>query len=154
MNQIPDPPAPGDAPSDPHRAALLAAIEAFAASRNGRRLLDNSGRLGADAVSRARPIPGARRASHRAQTALEEAAVQVERARDRWGALMQGLADDLDLGPQDLVPMVNDSAARLAVQDARAATGAALAAARAAGDPFLRWARALEDALAALNQIS
>ena len=80
--------------------------------------------------------------------------MQVERARDRWGALMQGLADDLDLGPQDLVPMVNDSAARLAVQDARAATGAALAAARAAGDPFLRWARALEDALAALNQIS
>ncbi|MHB8313190.1 MAG: hypothetical protein ACYDD0_07830 [Candidatus Dormibacteria bacterium] len=154
MSQIPDPPPAGDAIPDPHRAALLAAIEAFAGSRSGRRLLDNPGRLGADAVSRARPIPGARRASHRAQTALEDAAARMERARDRWGALMQGLADDRDVSQQDLVSMVNQSAARVAIQDARAATGAALAAARAAGGPYLGCVKALEDALAALNRIS
>ncbi len=67
---------------------------------------------------------------------------------------MQGLADDRDVSQQDLVSMVNQSAARVAIQDARAATGAALAAARAAGEPYLGCARALEDALAALNRIS
>ncbi len=111
------------------RLALEAAVEAFVAARAARRGLDNPGRLGANAVVRSRPISGARRASAKAQSAMERAAAGLEQARDRWGALMRGLAADLDLGPEDLVPMAEATAFRFAILDATQILRAALEAA-------------------------
>lgn len=154
MSEVPDPGAAGGASANPQRSALLAAVEVFAASRNSRILLDIPGRLGADAVGRARPISGARRASRRAQAAMEEAAAKVEKARDRWGALMGGLAADLDMTQEELAQILGDTAARLAIHEARAAIAAALGATRAAGDDHPERVGALEDALSALNRLS
>ena len=67
---------------DPQPGALDAAAEAFAAARSARRLLDGAGRRGAAAVNRSHPIPGARRASTKAQASLEDAARKLEEARD------------------------------------------------------------------------
>ena len=109
-------------------AALDAAVAAFAAARTARILLDSPGRLGADAVQRAQPISGARRASRKAQAEVAESAQRMERARDRWGALIRGLAADLDLAPDQLVSRVENEAARLALRDAVTLLGAAAAA--------------------------
>lgn len=109
-------------------AALQAAVAAFAAARSGRILLDSPGRLGADAVQRAQAIPGARRASQKAQAEVAESARRLERARDRWGALMRGLAADLDLAPERLVSRVEGEAVRLALRDAATMLGTAAAA--------------------------
>lgn len=107
--------------------ALEAAVAAFAAARSARILLDSPGRLGADAVLQAQPISGARRASRKAQGPLADSARLVEESRDRWGALMRGLAADLDLPAELLVARVERAAARLAIRDAltllRAASG-------------------------------
>jgi hypothetical protein len=97
-------------------------------------MLDTSGRLGADAVGRVAPISGARRASHKAQAALEEAAQELEKARDRWGALMRGLAGDLDFSMDDLVELVESAALELALSEAVHALDMAAAAARATRD--------------------
>jgi hypothetical protein len=119
----------------PHHDALVAAAKAFAATRAARRMLDTSGRLGADAVGRADPISGARRASRKAQAAMEDAAQQLEKARDRWGALLRGLAGDLDLSPEALVELVEATALEMALADATQALDVAVAAARSAKDP-------------------
>ncbi|MHB1501701.1 MAG: hypothetical protein ACYCYK_11150 [Candidatus Dormibacteria bacterium] len=132
----------------------MAAVEAFAATRTARRQLDNPGRLGADAVVRARPISGARRASARAQTAMEMSAAQLEKARDRWGALMRGLAADIDLGPEELVPRVETAAIRLAVLEAQQALGAALESARALPSPDSELGSRLRQALGILETIA
>lgn len=118
---------------DPDRDALTAgaldaAVAAFAAARTARILLDSPGRLGADAVQLAQPISGARRASRKAQSEVAESAQRLERARDRWGALMRGLAADLDLAPEQLVSRVENEAARLALRDAATLLGTAAAA--------------------------
>ncbi len=109
-------------------AALEAAVAAFAAARSARILLDSPGRLGADAVQRSQPISGARRASRKAQSEVAESAQRLEHARDRWGALMRGLAADLDLPPDQLVSRVEDAAARIALRDAATLLGAAAVA--------------------------
>ncbi len=137
----------------PALSALAAAVEAFAAARSARRLLDNSGRLGADAVVRARPISGARRASVRAQTAVEQSALQMDKARDRWGALMRGLAADLDISPEDLVIRVESAAVRLGIRDVRAAIAAGLEAANSGISLGPGYVSALQAALAALSQV-
>src|SRR5580658_8068429 len=108
--------APGD-PIDPQPAALEAAAEAFAAARSARRLLDVAGRRGANAVNRSHPIPGARRASNKAQASLEEAARKLEDARDRWAALMRGIAADLAIEPSQLVAMVEEYAMGIALEE-------------------------------------
>jgi hypothetical protein len=118
-----------------HRDALVAAAKAFAATRAARRMLDTSGRLGADAVGRTASISGARRASRKAQAAIEAAAQQVEKARDRWGALLRGLAGDLDVTPEALVELVEAIALDTALADAAQALDVAAAAALSAGDP-------------------
>jgi hypothetical protein len=117
-------------------------------------MLDNPGRLGADAVGHAAPISGARRASRKAQSAMEDSAQQMERARDRWGALMRGLAGDLDLGQEDLVELVEAAALDLAVADAAAALEVAIAAARAAQDPDAATLAAITAAAARLRERS
>jgi len=137
----------------PQLWALTAAVAAFAAARTARRLLDNSGRMGADAVVRARPITGARRASIRAQTAVEESALQMDKARDRWGALMRGLAADLDTPAEQLVSRVETAAVRLAVRDARAALGAGLEACLTGITVDPAYQAAIEGAMAALSGI-
>ncbi|MGC8473249.1 MAG: hypothetical protein ACP5PW_02425 [Candidatus Dormibacteria bacterium] len=109
-------------------AALEAATAAFAAARSARIILDSPGRLGADAVQQAQPISGARRASRKAQAEVAESAQRLERARDRWGALMRGLAADLDLAPGQLVSRVERAAAPLAMRDAATLLGTAAAA--------------------------
>ena len=147
--QTPEPPA-----SSPTQVALEAAVDAFVATRAARRILDNPGRLGANAVVRSRPISGARRASVKAQSAMEQAAAQLERARDRWGALMRGLAADLDLTPEELVPMAEASALRLAILDASQILRTALEAADRLGDPEDPSRRTLQDALAALQNMA
>jgi hypothetical protein len=109
-----------DAPSDavdPQPAALEAAAEAFAAARSARRLLDGAGRRGATAVNRSHPIPGARRASNKAQASLEEAARRLEDARDRWAALMRGIAADLGVEPSRLVSMVEQYGMGIALEE-------------------------------------
>ncbi|HUY24944.1 MAG TPA: hypothetical protein VMV09_06535 [Candidatus Saccharimonadales bacterium] len=109
-----------DAPSeagDPQPAALAAAAEAFAAARSARRLLDSAGQRGANAVNRSHPIPGARRASNKAQASLEEAARKLEEARDRWAALMRGIAADLAIEPSRLVTMVEEYALGIALEE-------------------------------------
>lgn len=126
-----------DAPSeavDPQPAALAAAAEAFAAARSARRLLDGAGRRGANAVNRSHPIPGARRASNKAQASLEEAARKLEDARDRWAALMRGIAADLAIEPSRLVAMVEEYAMGIALEElAEALQGARDAAASQGG---------------------
>ncbi|MGH7611291.1 MAG: hypothetical protein ACREN4_04660 [Candidatus Dormibacteria bacterium] len=82
--------------------ALEAALLALGAARSARRLLDPAGRLGAAAVVRARPLRGARRASNKAQAAIEESARKLEESRDRWGALAQGLLTDLELSQAEM----------------------------------------------------
>ncbi|MGH7705393.1 MAG: hypothetical protein ACRENY_05950 [Candidatus Dormibacteria bacterium] len=93
-------------PVQPRRVALEAAAAAFASAQAARRLLDGPGRRGAAAVNAAQPIPGARRASGKAQARMEESARRVEDARDRWAALMRGIAVDLDLAPELLSEIV------------------------------------------------
>jgi hypothetical protein len=134
------------------RPALEAAVEAFVAARAARRLLDNPGRLGANAVVRSRPISGARRASAKAQSAMERAAAGLEQARDRWGALMRGLAADLDLGPEALVPMAESTALRLAILDATQILRAALEAAASIPETGQTPSAAVQRALTALEE--
>lgn len=116
-------------PESPFPAALEAAVRAFASARSARILLDSPGRLGADAVTRTQAISGARRASQKAQAGIVESARRLEEARDRWGALMRGLAADLGVSPSELVPRVERSALELALTDAAALLRAASAAA-------------------------
>ncbi len=106
---------------DPEPAALAAAADAFAAARTARRLLDAAGLRGAEAVNRSRPIPGARRASDKAQASLEEAARKLEDARDRWAALMRGIAVDLGVEPDRLVGMVEHHALEIGLEQLEAA---------------------------------
>jgi hypothetical protein len=122
-------------------AALEAAVAAFAAARSARILLDSPGRLGADAVQRAAPISGARRASRKAQAEVTESAQRLEHARDRWGALMRGLAADLDLPPDRLVARVEDAAARLALRDAATLLSTAAASLASLGPSWAKLAR-------------
>jgi hypothetical protein len=138
-----------NSPGTPHpdrdalaAAALEAAVAAFAAARSARILLDSPGRLGADAVQLAEPISGARRASRKAQAEVAESAQRLEHARDRWGALMRGLAADLDLPPDQLVSRVENAAARLALRDAATLLGAAGAAMATLGPG---WAQLAQD---------
>ena len=131
-------------------AALEAAVAAFAAARSARMLLDSPGRLGADAVQRAQPISGARRASRKAQSEVSESARRLEHARDRWGALMRGLAADLDLPPDQLVSRVEGAAARIALRDATTLVSAAAAALTSLGparDQLVRNCAAIESEL-------
>jgi hypothetical protein len=108
---------PINSQSDQQSLALAAAAEAFAAARSARRLLDTAGRRGAAAVQRSQPISGARRASIKAQGSLEESARKLEEARDRWAALMRGIAVDLSLEPEELVGRVETYALALALED-------------------------------------
>jgi sirohydrochlorin ferrochelatase len=128
--------APGD-PIDPQPAALEAAAEAFAAARSARRLLDVAGRRGANAVNRSHPIPGARRASNKAQASLEEAARKLEDARDRWAALMRGIAADLAIEPARLVTMVEQQGLAIALEELEEALHGArdAAASQVGSDP-------------------
>lgn len=119
--------------SDPKPEALAAAAEAFAAARTARRLLDTAGRRGAVAVNRSRPIPGARRASAKAQASLEGSARKLEEARDRWAALMRGIAVDMDIAPDDLVRRVESDALTLALDDLESSLLACRDAAAALG---------------------
>lgn len=121
-------------------AALEAAMAAFAAARSARILLDSPGRLGADAVQLAEPISGARRASRKAQGEVAESAQRLEHARDRWGALMRGLAADLDLPPDQLVSRVESAAARLALRDAATLLSTAAAALASLGPEWAQLA--------------
>ena len=121
------------ADSDPKPKALAAAAEAFAAARSARRLLDTAGRRGAVAVNRSRPIPGARRASAKAQASLEESARKLEEARDRWAALMRGIAVDMDIAPDDLVQRVESYALILALDELESSLLACRDAAAALG---------------------
>ena len=120
------------ADSDPKPKALAAAAEAFAAARSARRLLDTAGRRGAVAVNRSRPIPGARRASAKAQASLEESARKLEEARDRWAALMRGIAVDM-VAPDDLVRRVESYALILALDELESSLLACRDAAAALG---------------------
>lgn len=121
---------------DTQRAALEAAAQAFAAARSARRFLDGAGRRGAAAVKRSRAIPGARRASNKAQTNLEDSARKLEAARDRWAALMRGLAADLNIEPSLLVAAVERYALDIALEELEAALlGARDAAALLGGAP-------------------
>jgi hypothetical protein len=142
---------PGDA-IDPQPAALDAAAEAFAAARSARRLLDVAGRRGANAVNRSHPIPGARRASHKAQASLEEAARKLEDARDRWAALMRGIAADLAIEPARLVTMVEQHGMGIALEELEEALRGARDAAAAHGDPGPEVLAAAESALQLLRQ--
>lgn len=99
------------------REALDAAVGAFTAARSARMLLDVPGRLGADVVTRTRSIGGARRASTKAQAAMELAAHKLEEARDRWAALARGLAADLDMPPETLVELVEGRAYHISRQE-------------------------------------
>ncbi|MFZ0995834.1 MAG: hypothetical protein WAO09_07650 [Candidatus Dormiibacterota bacterium] len=143
-----------DAPDDlvdPQPAALEAAAEAFAAARSARRLLDVAGRRGAEAVNRSRPIPGARRASNKAQTSLEEAARKLEDARDRWAALMRGIAADLAIEPSRLVTMVEQHGMAIALEELEAALRGARDAAAAQGGSHAPALTAAESALQLLR---
>ncbi|MGH7643146.1 MAG: hypothetical protein ACRENX_09075 [Candidatus Dormibacteria bacterium] len=126
---------PGAEPVDPQPAALYAAAEAFAAARMSRRLLDGAGQRGAAAVIRSRPIPGARRASIKAQTSLEEAALKLEEARDRFAALMRGIAVDLEIEAEQLVPLVERYGLAIALEQLEAALQACREAAAALASP-------------------
>ncbi len=99
------------------REALDAAVGAFTAARSARMLLDVPGRLGADVVTRTRSIGGARRASTKAQAAMELAAHKLDEARDRWAALARGLAADLDMPPESLVELVEGHAYHISRQE-------------------------------------
>jgi hypothetical protein len=139
-----------DAPSeevDPQPAALAAAAEAFAAARSARRLLDAAGQRGANAVNRSHPIPGARRASNKAQASLEEAARKLEDARDRWAALMRGIAADLAIEPSQLVAMVEEYAMGIALEELEGALQGARDAAATRGGSGHQALAAAESAL-------
>ncbi len=104
--------------SGPGPDALEAVVRAFVASRLARRLVDQSGEVGALAVQRCRPISGARRASNKAQVALEEAARDLEQARDRWGALARGLGADLAIIEEELAERTRAHVLELALGQA------------------------------------
>lgn len=143
---------PGPDDADPVLAAMEAAVLAFVAASDARILLDTSGRLGANTVTRTRAISGARRASNKAQGKVEAAAKDLEEARDRWGALARGLAADRDVEPHALSALMGRAAASLALQDAVAAARRALAAAMEESDrPTARIDR-LREALTALEE--
>ncbi|MGC1184213.1 MAG: hypothetical protein WBA31_03555 [Candidatus Dormiibacterota bacterium] len=133
---------------DPQPDALAAAAEAFAAARSARRLLDTAGRRGAVAVNQSRPIPGARRASAKAQASLEESAHKLEEARDRWAALMRGIAVDMSIAPEDLVQRVESYALGLALDDLESSLLACRDAAAALGQDV---SQALETARTAIR---
>jgi hypothetical protein len=133
---------------DPQPAALDAAAEAFAAARAARRLLDAAGRRGAAAVNASRPIPGARRASAKAQSSLEESALKLEDARDRWAALMRGIAVDLEIESEQLVEMVERYGLSIALEQLEAALLACREATTALAVPQID---ALETAQAAVQ---
>jgi hypothetical protein len=144
-----------DAPDDhvdPQPAALEAAAEAFAAARSARRLLDVAGRRGASAVNRSHPIPGARRASNKAQASLEEAARKLEDARDRWAALMRGIAADLAIDPSLLVTMVNRYGMGIALEELEEALGGVRDAAASQGESDSQVLAAAESALQLLRE--
>jgi hypothetical protein len=132
---------------DPQPAALDAAAEAFASARSARRLLDVAGRRGANAVNRSHPIPGARRASNKAQTSLEEAARKLEDARDRWAALMRGIAADLAIEPSRLVDMVDQHVMGIALEELEEALRGARDAATSQGGSAPQVLAAAESAL-------
>ncbi len=106
-------------------AALLRAAAAFASARLTRRLLDQPGVRGAATVVSAEPVRGARRASRKAQAKLEEAARCLEESRDRWAALMRGLAVDLERDPESLVDLVEELALRQSIEQAETTLSAA-----------------------------
>ncbi|HEY6537422.1 MAG TPA: hypothetical protein VI138_00070 [Candidatus Dormibacteraeota bacterium] len=136
--------------TDPRPQALEAAAAAFAATRTARRLLDAAGRRGALAVNRSRPIPGARKASGKAQAKLEDSAQSLEGARERWGALMGGIATDLDISTADLAARVESHAFLAALEQLEAC----LAACReAAGDLDRAALEALDLAQAAVLRL-
>jgi len=139
---------PDGAPIAPQPAALDAAAVAFAATRTARRLLDGAGQRGAAAVIRSRPIPGARRASTKAQASLEEAARKVEESRDRWAALMRGIAVDLEIEAEQLVELVERYALTIGLEQLEAALLACREAATALGTPQVE---ALETAQRAVH---
>ena len=123
-------------PVDPQHGALEAAAQAFAAARLARRVLDGAGRRGAAAVNRSRPIPGARRASNKAQARLEDSARKLEDSRDRWAALMRGIAADLNIEPSQLVATVEQYALEIALEELEAALLAASEAAASLAAPL------------------
>lgn len=85
---------------------------------------------------------------------MEVSAAQLEKARDRWGALMRGLAADMDLGPEELVPRVEAAAIRLAVREAQQALRAALESAVALPGPDSELSSRLRQALGVLEAIA
>ncbi|MGH7640543.1 MAG: hypothetical protein ACREOL_06510 [Candidatus Dormibacteria bacterium] len=89
-------PADPDPDPDSRLPAWEAAAGAAAATEATRRLLDLAGRRGATTVNESRSIPGARRASTKAQIRLEESARKLEESHQRFAALTNGVA--LDLG--------------------------------------------------------
>lgn len=136
---------------DPQPGALDAAAEAFAAARSARRLLDGAGRRGAAAVNRSQPIPGARRASTKAQAGLEDAARKLEEARDRWAALMRGIAADLNVGADQLVELVERFGLAIALEELEAALLACREATTAPGAPQIEALDAAQVALRLLR---
>jgi len=130
---------------------LEAAAQAFAAARSARRLLDVAGRRGANAVNRSQPIPGARRASNKAQASLEEAARKLEDARDRWAALMRGIAADLAIEPGGLVTMVDRYGMGIALEELEEALSDVRDAAASQGGPEAQVLAAAESALELLR---
>jgi hypothetical protein len=138
-------------PVDPQPAALEAAAEAFAAARKARRLLDVAGQRGAAAVNRSRPIPGARRASVKAQTSLEQSARKLEEARDRWAALMRGIAVDLEIEPDQLVETVERYDLALALEQLEVAIAACREAAASLETPQIDALKAAELAVRLLR---
>ncbi|HVB54220.1 MAG TPA: hypothetical protein VNF24_08550 [Candidatus Acidoferrales bacterium] len=137
---------------DPQPAALEAAAEAFAATRTARRLLDGAGQRGAAAVNRSRPIPGARRASIKAQTSLEESALKLEEARDRFAALMRGIAVDLEIETEQLVDLVEQYGLAIALEQLEAALLACREAAAALATPQIAALDAAEQAVRLLRE--
>lgn len=142
----------GDQPIAPEPAALAAAAEAFAAARMARRLLDGAGQRGAQAVVRSRPIPGARRASAKAQTSLEESARKLEEARDRWAALMRGIAVGLGLEAEDLVRLVEPYGLAVALDQLEAALLACREAGATLTDPQVGALDAATEALRSIRE--
>lgn len=134
--------------------ALDAAVRAFAAARSARMLLDVPGRLGADVVTRTRTIGGARRASSKAQAAMELAARKLEEARDRWAALARGLAADLDLDPESLVGMVEGRAVQIGRQELLTIVELWAASAAAVAPPGEPIPQEIQSALEALRRLS
>lgn len=99
---------------------------------------------------RSRSIPGARRASTKAQISLEGAARKLEDARDRWAALMQGIAIDLNIESAALVEQVEALALAVALEQLEDALLACRAALTDRGGPPLE---ALESAKIAVERL-